>query len=527
MISHKFTRQLWESILKDTSHRKNNLKSPRRYDLRESDNNVSNDEVYNRNLPLSKKIEWLLDYFTSISYKDLTYAASETNSEYIIYPKNKTAQRYLEDYFRQNQKSTRIYTIEGEEIPAILPIYFNTSGTGINYNRRINSPTGIPDFLKGIGLGAKCYLAATEVYGYVMSNHYNRSPSANAMWEGLERYALRTGDFIIINTNDEQQILAAGISGLRKAIRELNLTYSDIDPDRSEIPSAYVKYLRRLDNTKKTNSDEKDRDTDYEDDDEYDDKDNSDDEYDDKDNSGDDTTTDKDDDMVGGNNDSIRDDFDTIQDDYRYRSLMYHCKELLEKCDGLTSNSSIWPLRGFVGATKQLLWRNGGVITLKNLVKNFRFGNSFTQALQRHKTVFRRLVLDIYVEYRELQQDWGDVPTMNLSGSFSAENKDTQIGCLLYLLEFFNKPVIIKLFVDPKKYNLSTTLNDFKELYISNSEKVLNPKYMASVIVNVLKKYGTTEYYWVERCKEYLQMVRSVYDAIPEAIKDRFNLQNL
>lgn len=193
---------------------------------------VSNrDEDINNNLTEEEKEDWLKRYAASIKISDLKVDKKRYDDGGVISFKNDLANSYMVDLGYND---------------GIMHFSFGDQGNNMNVYRRIHTPQGIPSFLKGIGLGLKCYFAATKIYGYIMSSPALRNTNSNLIWNSIEKQVTdRYKEFIFFTLKDGNQILALNLKGALKSIYELKFGLDDLIDDRSYYPQSIVGYLKK------------------------------------------------------------------------------------------------------------------------------------------------------------------------------------------------------------------------------------------------------------------------------------------
>lgn len=480
-----FTRQLWEAILK----KPNLFKRTARKSLKED--RSGQDSIMRQYIPtlqIDQKKKWLINFFKNISYRDLEVGAIN-RTEYVIYPKSEIAQNYLRDYYKDvgsyytgmGSGGNRIYQIQGKATPVLLPIYFDNSGVSSKYARRINSPNGIPDFLKNIGLGAKCYLAATKIYGYVMSNDYARSHEASKMWAGLERYALRTGDFVIVHTKDNQQILAATGSGLKNAIKELRFNYDDIIPEQSKMPGVYIKYLKQIDSN-------------------YDDYDYNYYDYDDYDN--------EDEDVIS-----------SIEEDPDYDTFKEKLMDFAVEVGGIPTVAKYWDQNSLPVLSLRVLMGVSSTISLKTASELCRFpDNPIPDVISRKRNKLIQLCSEIRDLYIELKNKWDDIPIVPLHMFRGRLGKELSYGAIVYFLKEFGIRYIADLMDNITESSIDDNITQFEKLYLyGETNRIINPVRMANIVENGLNNNTLTK----QIVTPFLKLAPNVFDELSDELKEQ------
>lgn len=498
----QFTRQLWEAALRDTKPIDVRYKIRQKSSLREDQGKVDSGGGYNENLSIEEKKEWLINFFKKINYNDLTYI-EYNDSYFLIYPKSKTAQLYLRDYYKVHPQSGVRQV--GDNIHGVLPVYFNRDNEHSLYARRINSINGIPQFLKGIALGAKCYLAATKIYGYVVSTIDDRSAEAERMWESLERYALRTGDFVLINLHDDTQILAQRGSGLKNAIKEFKFNYDDIIPQRSVMPAVYAKYLKKI------SSEYRDKYRDWDDYNSYGHYDY----YDNEENTEEDTP---DEEEIAHQRE-----YEKMTSDWRYKRIYKYCNELTQLSERILTTPPQNIAQSLPSLSYSIYMYDNSSIKLDKASKIFQFPKSpmHTQ-LKIHNETVQKLVRNISHLYRELQSQYNQfpLPEMHFRG-IRVSIMDLQLGLIGYLFSIYGDVNALKLFFATQ--NPTPDIMLFKKMYMTGTEnKTLNPKYMARIVSDIIR--GDIHFSTNSQVIPYLKLAPDVYELLPDKIKNKVQL---
>ena len=294
------------------------------------------------------------------------------------------------------------------------------------------------------------------------------------MWRGLEQYALRTGDFIIVNTTDGQQILAADGKGLLRAIEELKFNYNDIIPERSKIPTKYVQYLKKAESNYNQETDDWDSLSSYDEQD--------------------------------------------IYDDEEYDDLKFHCQDLMDIILNIFTNGKYADKNGIIISSLLILSKHKQVIPLDLLVQLFRFPqNNINAIIQSQTSAIQSMRRNISIAYKNLDDRWSDIPPVSMGRSLNLTLKDIQYALMMWLLPKLKLQSVIGAFVDTEEYDVNKNVKLIEQLFFTGDKnEIINPTKMASIIEPMIKNKDS---FFTNTIVLYLKMNRNVYQSLSNEAK--------